>query len=240
VNELPDSSLLASAKMLENIQSQLNSTLFELDTRTPEKHQAEVDAYIAKATKALPGVIMKRTCERHLGLIRLAVQNNTDDQIRQLQVVLTIPAKGVMALTDADLPDVSMPSRPVALGQGSRSRFPTFSSGVLGGLGVPRYDYLTPAMRSLGRGVRIVRENRMHGLTGGSWNLSVAMATGTGQSWGDPRGSRRGLPLISATAPALDPTVTPGDRYRLSESTDRAGSMEGRSQCRRRRCGTQR
>lgn len=34
------------------------------------------------------------------------------------------------------------------------------------------------------------------------------MATGDGLSWGDPRGSRRSLPLLNAIAPALDPTVT--------------------------------
>ena len=53
-----------------------------------------------------------------------------------------------------------------------------------------------------------VRENRMHGSMGGSWNRGVATATRTWAPGENAGAVRRGLPPFNVTAPAPYPTAT--------------------------------
>jgi len=57
-----------------------------------------------------------------------------------------------------------------------------------------------------------VRENRMHGSMGGSWNRGVATATRTWAPGENAGAVRRGLPPFNVTAPAPYPTATPYER----------------------------
>lgn len=58
-----------------------------------------------------------------------------------------------------------------------------------------------------------VRENRMHGSMGGSWNRSVATVNRTWAPGGNAGAVRRGLPPFNATAPAPYPTATIGSEW---------------------------
>jgi hypothetical protein len=152
MSETTEASLLAATKMLAELGAQMDNAIFERDKRTPEEYQAEVDAYIAKAKKVLPRVIFRRAYQHKLGRIALSVCNETDDPIHKLQVGLVIPTKGVMAVSEeVDLPDVTLPKRPIILGRAGHSIFD-----ALGGLGVANYGLLmSPAARAIGRGVSI-------------------------------------------------------------------------------------
>jgi hypothetical protein len=132
------------------------ASMYEPDSRTPEAYRAEVAEYINGAAKVLPAVLLRRAYERGMGRIDLAIRNDTDDPIHQLQVELFFAAKGVLAASeDVDLPDVSLPSRPVPFGKGGRH--------VLGGLGLgspgffaaPAFPYTSPAILAMGRRVTI-------------------------------------------------------------------------------------
>lgn len=132
---------------------------WEPDGRTPDDYAKEVDGYIATASKALPSALLRGAHALGLGRIGFLVRNNTDDPIHGLQVEVRIPAKGVMALHEDEIPAKDLPARSVMLGKGGRNRFDYLGGFGLAGLTVPRYDYMTPAMRSLGRRVRIDNSN---------------------------------------------------------------------------------
>jgi hypothetical protein len=171
VSDLPaSSSLRTSAEMLAGMSGAIDAAMkasaigagalgWEPDRRTPEDYAKEVDGYIAKASKALPSVLLKGAHARGLGRIGFLVRNNTDDPVHGLQVEVRIPAKGVMALDEDEIPAKDLPARPVMLGKGGRNRFDYLGGVSLAGLTAPRYDYMTPAMRSLGRRVRIDNSN---------------------------------------------------------------------------------
>jgi hypothetical protein len=156
----PTSSIARTAKMLAELSESAMSKsfatgLFEADTRTPEDYQKEVDAYIGKAEKRLPAVVLWRAYERGLGRLALFVRNDTDDPIRQLQVEIYIAGEGFAAFDEGDIKSASMPDRPVMLGKKVRSRFADMSAINLAGLGLNRYDHYLPNIGPIGRGVRI-------------------------------------------------------------------------------------
>jgi hypothetical protein len=129
--------------------------LFEADTRTLEDYQKEVDAYIGKAEKQLPTVVLRRAFERGLGRLAIFVRNDTDDPIHQLQVEIHIPGEGFAAFDEGDIESATMPERPVMLGKKVRSRFADLSAINIAGLGLNRYDRYLPNIGTIGRGVRI-------------------------------------------------------------------------------------
>jgi hypothetical protein len=141
----PGSSLDATAQRLVELAEQANwalakSALFVGETRTPEAYQTEVDAYIAKATKALQRFVIRRAHERKLGRVAISVANNTDDPIHRLQVELLIDAPGILVIADADMPTVTLPKRPVMLGKATRSVLDS-----LAGFQVPNYGIASGA-----------------------------------------------------------------------------------------------
>ena len=64
-----------------------------------------------------------------------------------------------MDLHEDEIPVKDLPARPVMLGKGGRNRFGSLGGVSLAGLTAPRHDYMTPAMLSLGRRVRIDNSN---------------------------------------------------------------------------------
>ena len=156
----PGSSLEATALRVADLAEQANWALSKSgilvgETRTPEAYEAEVDAYIAKATKVLQWFVIKRAYERKLGRVALSVRNNTDDPIHRLQVELLIDATGILALAEADMPTVTLPKRPVMLGMARRSLFDP-----LAGFRVPDYGFASAAaLRTMSRRVKIDHEN---------------------------------------------------------------------------------
>lgn len=166
----PGSSLRTTAEMVASISANLDAAVragalaagalgWEPDRRTLDDYAKEVDGYIAKASKVLPSVLLRGAHAQGLGRLGFLVRNNTDDPIHGLQAEVRIPAKGVMALHEDEIPEKDLPARPVMLGKGGRSRLDYLGGVGLAGLTVPRYDYMTPAMRSLGRRVRIDNSN---------------------------------------------------------------------------------
>lgn len=161
VDRFAGSSLEASVKALAELAAQVNDLKlgagFTPDTRTAEAYHAEVDGYISKATKAMPGFLIRKTCERRLSQVRLSVRNSTDDPIHQLRVELVIEAKGVMALSDDELPEAKLPKRPIMLGQARTSVHDAIRTGFY----APDYSSLlrTPAIRSIGPRVEIDNSN---------------------------------------------------------------------------------
>lgn len=156
----PSSSIAMTAKMLAELSESAISKsfatgLFEADTRTSEDYQREVDAYIGKAEKRLPAVVLWRAYERGLGRLAFFVRNDTDDPIHQLQVEVYIAGEGFAAFDDGDIKSASMPDRPVMLGKKVRSRFGDMSTINIAGLGLNRYDHQLPNIGPIGRGVRI-------------------------------------------------------------------------------------
>jgi hypothetical protein len=154
MDRLAGSSLEASVNALAQLAAQMKDLPLgaglKPDTRTAQDYQAEVDGYIAKATKAMPGVLIRRTCERPLGRIALSVRNSTDDPIHKLRVELVIAAKGVMALLDDELPDAKLPKRPIMLRKAATSVFDAMRTNFY----AP--DYGRPlAIRSIGPRVEI-------------------------------------------------------------------------------------
>jgi hypothetical protein len=128
----------------------LAGAMYEPDARTPEAYEGEVNKYIETATEVLPTVLIRRAYELEMGRIDLTIRNETDDPIHQLRVELYIRAEGVMAVSeDVDLPDVSLPQRPVEFGKGGRSRF------GLNGLSAFRSPYVSPVISAIGRRVTI-------------------------------------------------------------------------------------
>lgn len=158
---LAGSSVEASMNALGQLAAQMKEVQlaagFKPDTRTLQDYQAEVDGYIAKAVKALPGVLIRRTRRRGLGRIAVSVRNSTDDPIHKLRVELVIAAKGVMALSNDEVPDAKFPERPIMLGQARTSVL----DALRGGLFAPDYSSLirTPAIRSIGPRVEIDNSN---------------------------------------------------------------------------------
>lgn len=150
VSDLPaSSSLRTSAEMLAGMSGAIDAAMkasaigagalgWEPDRRTPEDYAKEVDGYIAKASKALPSVLLKGAHARGLGRIGFLVRNNTDDPVHGLQVEVRIPAKGVMALDEDEIPAKDLPARPVMLGKGGRNRFDYLGGVSLAGLTAPR------------------------------------------------------------------------------------------------------
>jgi hypothetical protein len=160
VSEAAEASLLAATKILAELGAQMDKGIFERDKRTPAAYQAEVDAYIAKATTRLAAVVVRKAYEQKLGRIDLSVRNETDDPIHKLQVELLIAAKGVSAFAeDGDLPQASLPRRPIMLGRDTRSVFDALS----GGIRLPDYGRLvSPVIGPIVRGVRIDNSNSAH------------------------------------------------------------------------------
>ena len=157
-DKLAGSSLEASVNALAQLAAQMKDfplAGFKPDTRTVQDYQAEVDGYIAKAIEAMPGVLIRKTRQRRLGRIALSVRNSTDDPIHKLRVEVVIAAKGVMALTDDDVPDARLPKRPIMLGEARTS--------ILDVMRVNAPDYSsflqTPAIRSIGAHVEIDNSN---------------------------------------------------------------------------------
>lgn len=121
VSDLPKgSSLRTTAEMLAGMSGALEAAMKasaigtgsfgrEPDPRTAEDYAKEVGGYIAKATKVLPSVLLKGAHARGLGRIAFLVRNNTDDPIHGLQVEVRIPAKGVMALHEDEVPVKDLP-----------------------------------------------------------------------------------------------------------------------------------
>lgn len=127
---------------------------WEDDRRTPEEYAAQVDGYIAKASEALPGVLISRSRARGLGRIAFSVRNSTENPIHGLQVEVRIPAEGVIALNKDEIPAEKLPDPPVMLGKLVRSRFDYLGGVPFPALTSPRYDLLTPGLQSFRR-VRI-------------------------------------------------------------------------------------
>ncbi len=148
LSDLPESSPLRSlAGMSSVLEAAMQANVMaakvlglESDSRTPEQYDKEVDEYITKATEALPGVLLKGCQVRGLGRVAFVLRNDTDDPIHGLLVEVRIPAKGVMALHEDEIPNAKMPTRPVMLGMARRSRLD-----YLGGLGYP--SLLAPSFR---------------------------------------------------------------------------------------------
>ena len=157
ISDLPqDSSLRTTAEMVASMSGIIEAAMkagalgagalgWEPDRRTPEGYAKEVDTYIAKASKAMPAVLLKSARARGLGRIAFLVRNNTDDPVDGLQVEVRIPSKGVMALDEGDVPTVNLPARPVMLGPGGRNRLDYLGGVSVAGLAAPRYDFMTPA-----------------------------------------------------------------------------------------------
>jgi len=148
LSDLPESSPLRvlvgmssvlEAAMQANVMAAKTLGL-ESDPRTPEQYDKEVDEYISKASKALPGVLLKGCQARGLGRTAFVVRNDTDDPIDGLLIEVRISVKGVMALHEDEIPNAEMPDRPVILGMARRSRLD-----YLGGLGYP--SLLAPSLR---------------------------------------------------------------------------------------------
>lgn len=114
--------------------------------RTVEDYAKEVGGYVAKATKALPSVLLKGAHARGLGRIAFLIRNNTDDPIRGLRVEVRVPAKGVMALHEDETPTKDLPARPVMLGKAAATGSTTLGGVSLAGLTDPRYDYMTTCL----------------------------------------------------------------------------------------------
>lgn len=115
--------------------------LYEPDGRTREQYMAEVETYLTKARKRLIPVLLRRCYERHLGRIRLAIRNETDDPMQDVRVELSIPARAARAMYEDDFPEAKLPSRPVMLGKLVRDRFSALSNAaVLPYVNLPRYD----------------------------------------------------------------------------------------------------
>jgi hypothetical protein len=166
----PDSPLRRTAQILAGMSGTVEAAMkanaftagsfgWEPDRRTPEDYAKEVDAYIAKASKALPMILLNGAHARGLGRIAFLVRNSTDDPIHGLQIEVRIPAKGVMALYAEEIPTKALPARPVMLGKGGRNVLNQLGRVNLAGFATPRYDLMTPAMRSLSRRVRINNSN---------------------------------------------------------------------------------
>lgn len=155
VNPADELGLKATARLLANLDESVGKSFWEADARTPEAYQKEVDAYLAKAAKVLPAVLLGRAHRARLGRVSVLVRNDSDDPIRQLQVEIYLPGSGFMAMDEGDIPMEALPKRPIALGNGGRSRLDALSGIDLRGLTMSRYDYGGPVVRAVGRGVRI-------------------------------------------------------------------------------------
>ena len=131
---------------LQDIQLSAAKAFFEGDGRTREQYLAEVETYLTKARKQLPRVVLSRCYERHLGRVRLAVRNDTEDPMQDVRLQVTISAKSARAFDDDDIPEGKMPNRPVMLGKLVRNRFdvmaPLSVSPYLGDIG--RFQTPTP------------------------------------------------------------------------------------------------
>jgi hypothetical protein len=157
ISELSDPSLLVAAKLAERgteMARRFTERFLERDERTPEAYEAEVKEYTATAMEVLPFYLMRRAHELKLGRIALSVRNNTDDPIHRLQVEVAIEVKGVTAVSDdLDLAEVTLPERPIMLGNATRLRV-----GGLTGLTVPSYYDHVPRLLTPSR-VRIDNSN---------------------------------------------------------------------------------
>jgi hypothetical protein len=110
------------------------------DPRSRDRYQAEVDGYLAKAGKRLPGVLLRSAIRRELGRIELTIRNDTLDNYHAVEVELYIEASGVAAFFDTgDVPGYRLPDRPVAWGKGGRSMFDS-----LGSIRLPGYALNPP------------------------------------------------------------------------------------------------
>lgn len=150
-------SLTATSRLIEELGKQATLQMWA-DPRTPDEYQAEVDAYIAKATDVLPSLVAKGAYERNLGAIALSVRNHTDDPIRGLQVEVVIAAKGIMAVSEeSDFGKPWLPRRPIMLGKDVRSPFDSLG---ISKLVMPSLSsYVSPGVRAIGPGVTIDNDN---------------------------------------------------------------------------------
>jgi hypothetical protein len=88
------------------------------DPRSRAKYQAELDSYLTKAGKALPGVLIRSALRREMGRIDLSVRNDTLDNFHAVEVELFIAPPGVLAFFDSgQVSGFRLPTRPVAWGE---------------------------------------------------------------------------------------------------------------------------
>lgn len=145
----------------------LSSQFWEPDARTPAQYQAEVDKYVARATKDMPAVMLRRAAELRLGRIVLSVANASHQPIKQLEIELTIVGGVVWAGNrPRDVPEAALPRRPVMLGEGGRSRLAALSG--IGGYGG------TDVSALLARGVVSARPTVFFDNAPGSCRLTFA------------------------------------------------------------------
>jgi hypothetical protein len=139
-----------SARSLEFIAGKVRP-----DARTREQYQAEVDAYLEKAEKALPGVILKRAHERKLGLLAFSVRNETEQAIESLLLEVLVEEDGVWAVGewDEELDKAEMPDRPIMLGKDTRSPFDGI--GVMRAPYIPHLGFDLPSLPGRGPGLSI-------------------------------------------------------------------------------------
>jgi hypothetical protein len=127
---------------------------YEPDSRTREQYLAEVEKYLTKARKRLISVLLRQCYDRDLGRVKLAIRNETDDPVQDVQVELFIPAKSARAIYDDDIPETKLPSRPVMLGKLARDRFAGLTTmSAMPYLNMPRYE--PPDLSSIGRRIAI-------------------------------------------------------------------------------------
>jgi hypothetical protein len=89
----------------------------------------------------MTSVLLRKCYERDLGRVKLAIRNETDDPVQDVQVELFIPAKAARAIYDDDIPETKLPSRPVMLGKLVRDRFAGLTTmSTMPCLNVPRYE----------------------------------------------------------------------------------------------------
>lgn len=147
--------LKAMGGLFANLDESVGKTFREADARTPETYQKEVDAYIARATEALPAVLLGRAYRAGLGRVSVLMRNDSEDPVRQLQVEIYLTGSGFIAMDEGDIPMADLPKRPIVLGKGGRNRLDALAGAGLRGLTIPRYDYIGPAIRAVRRSVRI-------------------------------------------------------------------------------------
>jgi hypothetical protein len=141
------------AEMPEVAQAAAN-TFYEPDSRTREQYMAEVEKYLTKARKRMISVLLRKCYDRDLGRIKLAIRNETDDPVQDVQVELFIAAKSARAIYDDEIPETKLPSRPVMLGRLVRDRFAGLTTiSAMPYLNMSRYE--PPGLGSIGRRIEI-------------------------------------------------------------------------------------
>jgi hypothetical protein len=121
---------------------ELSSVRTEPESRSPDEYDEQVRKYLDAARSQLPNHLQLRAVTEELGVLRLAVHNNTEDNYEEVAVVLSFQG-GVSAFFDEDDArfdlDVDFPRRPRRWGP-RRVRSGLFPSELLlgSGMSMPR------------------------------------------------------------------------------------------------------